>query len=83
MIGKCDKIMQEYRKHIRLAMTVDSINLKNMLRIEKERILYLQNMVLRRRGKYWDVRKMALIQGVRSVQNAINEQKKNEKKKII
>lgn len=80
MIKKCHSIMQQYRKNVRLAMTVDIINLKKMEKAESDRIVYLQNMVRRRRGKYWDVRKMALIQGVQSVHKAIKLYKENEKR---
>lgn len=81
MLRRCHNLMVHYRKSVRLSMCVSDIDMSKVHKAERNRIKELQNQMARNRGKYWDIRKLALLESVKNVTKEVNKYKEYERQK--
>jgi hypothetical protein len=81
MIRKCHNFMVHYRKSVRLSMCVSDIDMSKVQKAERDRIKKLKQGVANNRGKYWDIRKLALLESVKNVTKEVNKYKEYERQK--
>ena len=73
--------MVHYRKSVRLSMCVSDIDMSKVQKAERDRIKKLKQGVANNRGKYWDIRKLALLESVKNVTKEVNKYKEYERQK--